>query len=559
MASRPKHFSETTRVSKRTFRYGPLKWTRVDALPVDSFGRNGDFVIIDNTAVPNDANASLLIPTTVSLGQKVPLGITAGDFTITAASGVYTITIATINDLVDAITDEKIPELRAEYADYEGAGDETGNNIILHSTTVTFADGTSDLPSKLGITGVQVGRVTVSTGTWLEFPIGSTGINVDFGGGPVAGGPFTTLDFTGAGVASIVNAGAGEATITISGGGGGGTAYGIITGDTGTATATTAGEAITFSGSGVNVVATDAGAGFDTVAFNLDIASVTAGVGTIVAGDEIAVNDGGSTVRYTFADLLADLEVPNAITGTGIVVKTGDAPDTFTTRSLAASALEDAVGISVVDGDGVAGNATIGLDINGLTNAADDMAATDEFPVHNKSEGTGGANRKMTGQDVADGVATILGLNNGLTFTTINGQEILTFTDPTRASKILSIDSSSYTFSMVSVSDGGWLSIGNAIDTDAGHIMPFNGTVVGVTAMTENANGGTNGLDLFINAALDTAAIATLSGVAVDTDINMTMNRDFLQGDRLRLQVDRTIGAVDMQDVVINLIVRWRA
>ena len=76
--------------------------------------------------------------------------------------------------------------------------------------------------------------------------------------------------------------------------------------------------------------------------------------------------------------------------------------------------------------------------------------------------------------------------------------------------------------------------------------------------MSENPNGSTFDLDLFIDGALSTAGIATLTGTGIDTDFDTTLNIDFTQGQRLRLQADRTAGSTVMQDTVVNLLVRWR-
>ena len=308
-------------------------------------------------------------------------------------------------------------------------------------------------------------------------------------------------------------------------------AFGVIAGGDGGTNATAIGtDTITVNGTGINVTTTNGGAGADTLDLLLDVSDLPAFTGSVVGADTIAVNNAGTTEQVALSTLITDL---------GILT------------SVSASVDEDELGIVVTGGD------TIGLTIDTLTDPGDDLAATDEFVIHDKSEGTGGANRKITGTNVAEGVASILGIVD-LTFSTINGQTILTYEDGTRT-KTLSVDSNTYTFSDNTLDDGSWVEIGNAIDTDAGHIMPFDGTIVGVTAMTENANASTYELDLFINGALDSAGIATLTGTGIDTDVDMTLDRDFSQGDRIRIQVDRTAGSGIMQDTVVNLLVRWRA
>jgi len=119
-------------------------------------------------------------------------------------------------------------------------------------------------------------------------------------------------------------------------------------------------------------------------------------------------NPAGIAGNPTFS-LANDLAALEALGSTGVAVRTG--ANTWVQRTVVASAAEDFTGINVVNGDGVSGNPTIGLDIDGLTSSPTEMAATDEFAVHDKSEGTGGANRSMTGTQIANGVSTILGLN----------------------------------------------------------------------------------------------------------------------------------------------------
>ena len=310
-------------------------------------------------------------------------------------------------------------------------------------------------------------------------------------------------------------------------------AFGTIAGgDGGTAAVAIGTDTITVNGTGINVTTTNAGAGADTLDLVMDISDLPAFTGSVVGADTIGVNNAGTTEQVALSTLITDLGIITGIT---------------------ASVNEDELGI-IISG---AGSDTVGFSIDSLSNPTEDMAATDEFAVHNKSEGTGGAQRKMTGQEIADGVATILNLTD-LTFSTINGQTILTYEDGTRG-ETLSVDSQTYTFSDNTLDDGSWIEIGNAIDTDAGHIMPLDGTIVGVTAMSENPNGSTYEIDLFIEGSIDTANIATLSGTGIDTDVDVTLNRPFDQGDRIRLQVDRTAGTGIMQDTVVNLMVRWRA
>jgi len=333
-----------------------------------------------------------------------------------------------------------------------------------------------------------------------------------------------------------------------------GTFYQSIAGGDGGVTATAIGaDTITVNGTGINVTTTNGGAGLDTLDLVLDISDLTAGT-TLVLADEIAVNDGGTTVRYTFTDLVEDLDIPNAITANGFVVRT--AADTYASRTLDASVDEDELGITITDGDGVAGDPQIGLDIVGLSDPDADMATTDEFAVHDKSEGTAGANRKMTGQNIADGVETILGLTS-LTFTDINGQSILTHIDTSRSSKVLSIDSHPYMFANNTLDDAEWMDLGDASNTDVGITMPLDGTIVMATGQTEDDNGNTFQMDVYID-GVDSGSVGTLTGGANSEFQSTTLDLDFTQGQKLRVRGDRSAGSGELGDVNVVIIVRWR-
>lgn len=183
---------------------------------------------------------------------------------------------------------------------------------------------------------------------------------------------------------------------------------------------------LTQPGSGLTITGTP---GTDTIAFALsnDLAALealgTSGFSARTAADTWAIrtltqpaagltitNPAGTAGNPTFA-LANDLLALENLGSTGIAVRT--AANTWAQRTLTASALEDQLGIQITDGGGVAANPTIGFNIDGITSApagaAGNLAATDEIPVHDKSQGTGGANRTMTGQQIADGVSTIIG------------------------------------------------------------------------------------------------------------------------------------------------------
>jgi len=395
----------------------------------------------------------------------------------------------------------------------------------LEGANIVFGDGVAGNPQ----VGVNITGQVASAGDMIatdEF-LGFDGLN--------------NVKFTGQQIADGV-----VALISI------GNAYTTITGDAGSATASTSTDTLNFTG--VGITTSVANGAPDAVTLTLNIADLAAGVGPLIVSDEIAVNDGGTTLRFTFTDVVEDLDIPFGITANGIIVRT--AADTYTSRTIVASVDEDNLGASVVDGSGVAGNPTIGVTIVTLTDPGADMAAADEFIVHDKSEGTAGANRKITGQNIADGVFVIAGFT-GFTMSTINGQLVPTFTDTTRGNKQLSFAESVFSFSDNVIGNNDWFDIGNATDATTGHVVPLTGTIVRASIQCADDNGNTKGLDLYINGVLNSTLFTTTGSSAAQTNFNAALNIDVAQGDRLQLRGDAAGGSID--DIVVDVWVKWRA
>ena len=378
--------------------------------------------------------------------------------------------------------------------------------------------------------------------------------------------------------------------------------YATITGGDGGSAAAILEDSITFNGEGINITATNAGAGFDTIAFDLDISDLVAGV-TVALSDEIAVDQAADpNVRFSFTDVVEDLDIPNAITTNGLVTRT--AANTYTSRSIVASADEDELGITVTNGDGVSGNPTVGLDIFGLIDPAADMAVTDEFPLHDKSEGTAGANRKITGQNIADGANTLAGPNlwetissdagstvanirtdtltiaggtgistaiagdtvtitntdaSVITISTINGQPVPTFSDTTRGPKTLSVETIALVWSDTSLSADEFLEFQEANNADAGFNPPHNATIVKAPVVCEDNNGpGVRDIDLYLNGVLSTSGILSFTGAPTGQEIvsDVTLNINVATTDVIHLRGDS--GANALADVAVVLFFKWR-
>lgn len=143
----------------------------------------------------------------------------------------------------------------------------------------------------------------------------------------------------------------------------------------------------------------------------------------------------------------------------------------------------------------------------------------------------------------------------GLDVTTINGQPMLTLVDSTRSSKILSVAENVLSFSTNNLSDLEWLSIGNATDADSGYVADFDGTVVAATGQCENTGANSKDIHLYINGT-DQGAIGNLSGGNNASFINTTLNFDFSQGDKIRLQAQGA--GAQILDTVVKVTLKWR-
>ncbi len=182
------------------------------------------------------------------------------------------------------------------------------------------------------------------------------------------------------------------------------------------------------------------------------------------------------------------------------------------------------------------------------------MAATDEF-IGNNASAT--ANEKFTGQEIADGVATILSLPSGLAVTTIGGQEVLTLIDTTRTNKVLSIETTAVTWSENRIGNNDWVQIGSAVDALIGYIVPLNATIVKVTAHTSNDNNNTKAIDLYVDDVLKSASIATFTALNSQNEYSSVVdNIDIAAGEKLQLRGASTGG--NIEDTVITIWLKWR-
>jgi len=338
-----------------------------------------------------------------------------------------------------------------------------------------------------------------------------------------------------------------------------GNAYTTINGDTGSASAGSSSDTLAFLGAtngGILTNATDSSP--DTVTFALDLHDLAAGAGTVDLTDVLAVAEGGSplgsTVQYTFQDVVTDLDIVRGVGGAaGILI--GDGAGNYTTNTIAVNGVGNKDGLVIVNGDMMGSpydsTITVGLDINGNAAAGEDLAAVDKVIAYNGSQA---ANHAFTGQEVADGVATMLNLG-GITVTTINGQEVLTLIDTTRSNKVLSVGDTSVTWSENKIGNNDWLQIGGAVDALSGYIVPMNATIVKVTAHTADDKNHTKPINLYIDGSLN-STIGTFTAVNGENEFrNVTLNIDVNQDQKLRLR-GGTGGTIE--DTVVTVWLKWR-
>jgi len=135
-----------------------------------------------------------------------------------------------------------------------------------------------------------------------------------------------------------------------------------------------AGDAITKSGNTLNL---------DFVTGGGLTNSVATAVGDFIAFSDTDNSDAMQLRSWT--NVLADLDIVTA-TANGMLARTAN--DTYASRTLTASAVAGDEGISIVNGDGVSGNPTIGVDILGQTNlVTDDVDDADELLLYHSVGG----------------------------------------------------------------------------------------------------------------------------------------------------------------------------
>jgi hypothetical protein len=220
---------------------------------------------------------------------------------------------------------------------------------------------------------------------------------------------------------------------------------------------------------------------------DLDFSELTSAA-TIATADELIFQDGTVESRITVANFLADRDIVTA-TANGVLVRTAN--DTYASRTLTASAVAGDEGISIVNGDGVSGNPTIGLDILGQTNlTTDDVDDADELILYHSvaggTEGVGNyaitATKLKSYMNAGTSATSITELNTTLAVSDSGTDGTLTYTADTTQNGLNLTIATGGTLTVTDLTNNDVLIAGTAgLIEDSGGNLTFDGTTLAVT------------------------------------------------------------------------------
>ena len=227
--------------------------------------------------------------------------------------------------------------------------------------------------------------------------------------------------------------------------------------------------------------------------------SELASASTIALADELIFQDGGTVEsRITVTNFLNDRDIPYGISANGMLARTAN--DTYASRTITASAVAGDEGISIVNGDGVSGNPTIGIDIVGQTNLATDaIDDADEFLIyHSVAGGTEGiGNYAVTATKLKDYVnagtsanqiiqgdssVTVTDAGTGQVVTAVDGSTVATSIAASTTFDHNLIVSTTNTLTVADLTNNDVLIAGTGgLVEDSGGLFTWSGTILGLT------------------------------------------------------------------------------
>lgn len=325
----------------------------------------------------------------------------------------------------------------------------------------------------------------------------------------------------------------------------------------------------------------------------LDTGTLTAsGADTLVieGGNAIVTTGGGSPKTVTIAvdpsqiniTDLGDVDTTGVTDGYVLIYRAGSPsgwvaePSTSTDEFVKASATDTTtghLGNKIVAGTGItfttlnpSGNEQIEISASGgsgnaygtITDGTNTETASGNSTLVFASDPNTGVNVTVgqTGSPAEDTVT--IGFDGGLAMSLISGQPMLTFIDDTRgvSGKRLSVSDQVLVFAENQLAANDWLEIGSAVDATSGYIANFPGTIVHASIHCANGNGNTKNIHVFVN-GVDAGSIGIVTAGANTSLINNTIDIDFTQGDKIRLQAQQGSGGA-IHDTVVKLTLKWR-
>lgn len=141
---------------------------------------------------------------------------------------------------------------------------------------------------------------------------------------------------------------------------------------------------------------------------------------------------------------------------------------------------------------------------------------------------------------------------------TVLSEPMAFVTDTTRSSKVLSVEATNLDFGHDAPDADSWFRPGNKhLDKDInGYILPYDGTVIRMSAHCANVKSNTKNLSVYINAT-ETTNVVTLTTAAEDQDEATGVNINFSAGDKLRIRARNGTGG-RIEETVVAVWVKWR-
>jgi len=136
-----------------------------------------------------------------------------------------------------------------------------------------------------------------------------------------------------------------------------------------------------------------------------------------------------------------------------------------------------------------------------------------------------------------------------------DGQFLPSYRDKARKKKV-SIETGNYTWAVDRIRSNDWIQISGSNNSKTGHVMPFDGVIVGFTSQCTDMHGCSKPINLHVGSADQGLLVNIIQDD--QTDICNDLDIDFKKGDNLRLFGGMNNSTNEqINDVVITLRVKW--